>query len=67
MLNKDGLRGQEDIIDDILKRHPVNQPVKHSASKRDAKTILDLQGELIRKLKIIEADIKASPNKIASF
>ncbi|RRJ54655.1 hypothetical protein EHV15_34220 [Paenibacillus oralis] len=63
MSNKNGLRGQEDIINDILKVHNVNQPEKHSVGKGDVKTIFHSHGELIRKLKDIEADIKASPRK----
>ncbi|MEI4927254.1 hypothetical protein Q8G50_32565, partial [Klebsiella pneumoniae] len=65
MPNKSGLRAQEDILDDILKGQSTNQQEKQLDGKRDVRTILKSNGELIRKLKEIEADIKASPSKIA--
>lgn len=67
MPNKSGLRAQEDILDDILKGQSTNQQEKLLDGKRDVRTILKSNGELIRKLKEIEADIKASPIKIANF
>lgn len=57
MPNNQGLKDQEDIIDDILRDYCAKQ--QKGAHKTDALVLLNSQGELLRKLKKIEDDIKA--------
>jgi len=63
MPNRDGLRSQEDMINDILKGHHSAQTNKLSINKLlhcDTQKILNSHGELINRLKKIELELMHS-------
>jgi len=58
MPNNQGLKDQEDIIEDILRSFCTKQQQKGLDHKTDVLVLLNSQGELLRKLKKIEDDCK---------